>query len=59
MDYLYENGQKNTERNYKNGKIELQEYYWYESGQKYRELTYNNNELISEKKWNEDGSIKE
>ena len=27
-------------------------------GQKYRELTYNNNKLISEKKWNEDGSVK-
>jgi len=26
---------------------------------KYRELTYKDDELISEKKWNEDGSIKE
>ena len=47
------------ERNYKNGKVEGLEYYWYESGQKYRELTYKNNELISEKEWKEDGSLKE
>mgnify|MGYP001242708587 CR=1 FL=1 len=57
--FWYKNGQKSTERNYKNGKVEGLEYYWFESGQKYRELTYKNNELISEKEWNEDGSVKE
>ena len=53
----YENGQKKTKRFYRDGKVEGLEYYWYESGQKFRELNYNNNELISEIKWNEDGSL--
>ena len=38
-------------------KIDGLEYYWYESGKLYRELIYSEDELISEKKWNEDGSI--
>jgi len=32
---------------------------WYENGQKRDELTYKDGELISEKYWNEDGSVKE
>ena len=31
---------------------------WYENGQKRDELTYKDGELISEKYWNEDGSVK-
>ena len=55
----YQNGQKSFERFYRNGKDEGLEIYWYESGQKYRELAYLDGELISEKKWNEDGSVRE
>jgi len=32
---------------------------WYENGQKESEGTYEDGELISEKYWNEDGSVKE
>ena len=32
---------------------------WYENGQKKDELTYKDGKLISEKYWNEDGSVKE
>jgi hypothetical protein len=32
---------------------------WYENGQKRFEGTYEDGELISEKYWNEDGSVKE
>ena len=31
---------------------------WYNNGQKRDELTYKDGELISEKYWNEDGSVK-
>ena len=31
---------------------------WYKNGQKRDELTYKDGELISEKYWNEDGSVK-
>jgi len=50
---------KSSETIYKDGKIDGLVIYWYINGQKYRELTYKDDELISEKKWNEDGSIKE
>ena len=33
--------------------------HWYENGQKSFEGTYEDGKLISEKYWNEDGSIKE
>ena len=55
----YQNGQKSFERFYRNGKDEGLEIYWYESGQKYRELVYLDGVLTSEKKWNEDGSVRE
>ena len=32
---------------------------WYDNGQKRDELTYKDGEMISGKKWNEDGSVKE
>ena len=54
----YDNGQKSSERFYNNDKIEGIENYWYKKGQKFRELTYIDNKLISEKTWNEDGSVK-
>ena len=32
---------------------------WYENGQKSSENTYKDGKWISEKEWNEDGSVKE
>ena len=32
---------------------------WFENGQKNFEVNYKDGELISEKEWNEDGSVKE
>ena len=55
----YDNGQKNSEGTYKDGKVDGLEIYWYQNGQKYREVSFINGELISEKSWNEDGSKKE
>jgi antitoxin component YwqK of YwqJK toxin-antitoxin module len=54
----YQNGTQSSERTYSDGKVDGLETYWYISGQIYRELTYENGNLISDKKWNEDGSIK-
>jgi len=62
----HENGQKSGEGTYKSyeNKYQLSELdglytNWYENGQKRREETYKDGELISEKYWNEDGSVKE
>jgi antitoxin component YwqK of YwqJK toxin-antitoxin module len=33
--------------------------WWYENGQKEYEGTYKNGKKISEKEWDEDGSVKE
>ena len=32
---------------------------WYENGQKKWEMTFKDGEMISGKKWNKDGSVKE
>ena len=47
--------------NYENTLIKRDGLYtnWYENGQKRFEGTYEDGELISEKYWNEDGSVKE
>jgi len=55
----YENGQKRDELTYKDGKFDGLYTNWYENGQKRFEGTYKDGELISEKYWNEDGSVKE
>jgi len=55
----YENGQKESESIYKDGKQDGLEPHWYENGQMQSEETYKDGEWISEKKWNEDGSVKE
>jgi len=55
----YENGQKKSEETYRNKEKDGLWTYWYETGQKYRERTYKDGELISEKEWNEDGSLME
>ena len=55
----YENGQKDREETYKTGKLDGLSTVWYENGQKEREGTYKDGKLISEKEWNEDGSVRE
>ena len=47
--------------NYENTLIKRDGLYtnWYENGQKRFEGNYEDGELISEKYWNEDGSVKE
>ncbi len=44
---------------YDNGKVEGLDRIWYTNGQLYKELVYQNNKVVSERQWNEDGSIKE
>ena len=55
----FENGQKRDELTYKDGKFDGLYTHWDENGQKSFEGTYEDGKLISEKKWNEDGSVKE
>jgi len=55
----YENGQKSSEGTFKNGIGGGVITEWYENGQKKKEETYKDGNLISEKRWNEDGSVKE
>ena len=54
----YENGQKWYELTIKDGEFDGLYTNWYENGQKSFEGTYKDGELISEKYWNEDGSVK-
>ncbi len=53
----YENGQKKVKRTYKDGEPDGLETKWYENGQKRLEETWKDGEWISEKEWNEDGSL--
>ena len=55
----YKNGQKEGEGTFKDGKLEGLVTGWYENGQKKEEVTFKDGEMISGKKWNEDGSVKE
>jgi antitoxin component YwqK of YwqJK toxin-antitoxin module len=55
----YENGKKKVETNYKDGKEDGLWTEWYENGQKRFEGTYKDGKMISQKEWNEDGSVKE
>ena len=55
----YENGQKEGEGTFKDGKLEGLVTGWYENGQKNSEQLFKDGDLISEKEWNEDGSVKE
>ena len=56
---FYENGQKETEIVWKGDKVHGYHKEWYDNGQKNGEGNYKDGELISEKEWNEDGSVKE
>ena len=53
----YKNGQKNFEGTYRDDKRYGLFQWWYENGQKSSERTYKDGELISEKIWNQDGSV--
>jgi antitoxin component YwqK of YwqJK toxin-antitoxin module len=55
----YENGQKETEVSYRDGKEDGLWTNWYENGQKSIEGTFKDGYLISNKLWNEDGSVYE
>ena len=59
LTWWYDNGQKESEGIYKDNKLEGLSTHWYDNGQKSFEGTYEDGKLISEKYWNEDGSIKE
>ena len=56
--HWYENGQKEAESNWKDGKADGLETICYENGQKREETIYKNGKEISSKEWNEDGSSK-
>ena len=55
----YKNGLKEYECTYKDGKRDGLLTFWFENGQKKSEVTFKDGELISEKEWNEDGSVRE
>jgi Uncharacterized protein conserved in bacteria len=53
----YDNGEKRSYGTYKVGEKDGKWTYWYNNGQKMDEEIYKNGELITEKKWNKDGSV--
>jgi len=55
--YWYDNGQKEEEVTFKDGKRDGLRTNWYDNGQKRAEGNYKDGETISEKHWNEDGSV--
>ena len=56
---LHRNGKKWYDFTYKDGKEDGLHTNWHSNGKKRYEKTYKDGELISEKRWNEDGSLKE
>ena len=52
------NGKKKWEGTWKDGEEDGIETHWYENGQKKEETTFKCGKEISEKEWNEDGSLK-
>ncbi len=57
--YWHSNGKKLKEINFKNGKPHGKLTKWWSNGKKRYEETYKDGKFISEKRWNEDGSVKE
>ena len=55
----WKNGQKKEEVTYKDGEPDGLYTVWWKNGQKKSEVTFKDGKLISEKEWNEDGSVKE
>jgi len=58
VNYFHSTGKKKWEGTVKDGKPDGLHFRWYENGKKSYEGTYKNGELISQKRWNEDGSVK-
>ena len=52
---LYENGQKRTEVNHKDGKLDGLTTSWPKNGQKAAESNWKDGEMLSEKYWNSKG----
>ena len=57
--WWYENGLKEREGYFWDGSSDGLWKYWYENGQKKEERIFMDGKLISSKRWNEDGSVKE
>jgi len=57
--HWFDENQKYNERNYKDGKPHGTHIRWYKNGQKESEEIFKDGELIFEKEWNKDGSVKE
>ena len=57
--WWYEDEQKRSEGPYKDGKPDGLHVQWYENGKKRGEGTFKDGKIISQKEWNEDGSLKE
>jgi antitoxin component YwqK of YwqJK toxin-antitoxin module len=55
----YENGKKKLEGTFKDGKLNGLSTTWYGDGQKKSEIHYKDGKIISQKEWNEDGSVME
>ena len=57
--WWYEDGRKRSEGPYKDGKPDGLHVQWYENGKKRGEGTFKDGKIISQKEWNEDGSVME
>ena len=51
-----ENGNKQLETNNKDGELDGVSTLWFDNGQKKVEVIFKKGKILSEKKWNEDGS---
>ena len=56
--WWHDNGQKRGETTYRDGNQDGLWTWWHENGQKERETTHKDGELISEKRWDEEGNPK-
>jgi len=54
---LYMNGQKMAEANYVKGNLHGTTTSWYENGQKKEESNYKGGEVLSQKEWDENGTL--
>ena len=55
---IFENGKKQGEGTFKDGKLDGLHTYWYENGQIHNKLIFKDGELVDEKKWYENGQKK-
>jgi len=56
---FHENGKKQSEGNFKDGKLDGLYTEWYENGQKKSERNFKDGDFISKKCWDNDGIEKE